>query len=193
MLLGFFLARQALFGEGVLRLKDSVVASPSTPLSALFENSGALVGPSLTRRLDLAPGYHYLDAETVRLLISQGSPALAQLRLGGDGVRVYVQPAACLPDPLAGRPPAFPEAPVVPVAPSVGGGELYLFTRDLEGRPVIPRGTPVLIGRDGGRVLMQLSGTLLRDFDFTRPMRVKLTHGGATLERLVEKEQVAFY
>jgi hypothetical protein len=187
------LARQALFGEGVLRLKDAVVATPATPLSALFENAGALVGPSLAKPLDLAPGYHYLDAETVRQRLSQGSPALARLAFGGDGVRVYVQQGGPLPDPLAGRPPAFSEAPVVPVAPSVGGGELYLFTRDLEGRTVIPRGTPVLIGRDGGRVLMQLSGTLLRDFDFTRPMRVKLTHGGVTLERLVEKDQVAFY
>lgn len=196
ILLALFLGRQALFGESALRLKDTVVAAPGTTLGALFENRGGVAGPAFRTPLDLAPGYHYLDADGVRHLLSQISPSLSNLTLQGEGVRVYMQGGAALANPLAGR-----KSPRLPLeagsgeaaSPSPDAGEMFLFSRNWEGRSVIPKGTAVLIGREGGSVLLQLTGTLARDFDWTSGMKIRLSRGGVTLERTVSRDQVVFY
>ncbi|MBN8218897.1 MAG: hypothetical protein J0L75_19820 [Spirochaetes bacterium] len=193
LVLGALFARQALFGEAALRLKSEVILGRGASLSELFENPGLLSGKAIHQRLDLPPGYQYLDKDEIQYRLGKAVPALAAVPLDGDGVKVYTR-VGDVKDPLAGRPPALPEAPLVD-APAKSSESRYLFLlpREWEGRAFIPKGTAVILGRDGGRVTIQLKGRLVKDFDFQGSMKVKLLHTGGIVEEPVGRGDLVYF
>jgi hypothetical protein len=192
LILGALFLRQALFGEVALRLKSEVVLGGGASLSELFENPGMLAGKAIQQRLDLPPGYHYLDKDEIQFRLGKALPALANVPVDGDGVKVYLR-RGDMKDPLAGRPPALPEVPLVDIPKPGESRYLFLLPREWEGRSFIPKGTTVILGRDGGRVTLQLKGRLVKDFDFQGSMRVKLLHTGGIVEESVSRGDLVYF